>query len=430
MQKNNKVNFIVSLITYAIALLVFVAMFLPQNVGKVLKINSVAEHTYTAQNVKSKIGCELSDEGKYTIVSSDPQLIIPIKSTTTECIRLNATAQAGRSVNFEIYTALSNGEFSAERCYQGCVFAGQQGAVVDLPKGQYSYLRVDIDSNDIFFKSIETFDKQPYSESFLPDYSVTDYIIVILMPIVLAVAIGLLNKKFKFGERTAEYILKNKIKIATVIIFAIVAALLSVLIELLVGLAVSSGEFNFYRWLIFAAIAEIAVVFVFGYKDLGQKVENLFLPIILILGVVMLFGAPVKHICWDFDSHYPWAVQASYPRATYVTASYKSIDNVEPQTLISKTSNHKEDLEYLSQADEILVAQEKSNVTLAHLPAGVFIAVSRLLGGDFQTKYNMGRLAYLLVYAFACFFAIKKLKSGKMILATICLFPTNCDTNP
>ena len=227
------------------------------------------------------------------------------------------------------------------------------------------------------------------------------------------------------AERAIECLAKNKWQIVTVVVFAVLALLVSILIEMIIGLIASDGAFNFYRWIIIAGVLEIIIVFVFGYKALSNKPENLFLPIILILGAVMLFGSPLKHICWDFDSHYPWAVQTSYPGTTYITQSYYAIDNVAPQSLVLSGSDHKSDAEYLSESDEILLSQQRSEISIAHLPAGALMAMARWFGADFKTKYNMGRLAYLLVYSFVCYFAIKKLKSGKMILATICLFPTN-----
>ncbi len=425
MKKGNKANTIFSLILYVITLLVCITMFFPRNVGNVLEINYSAEKTYTADNVTSQINCELSKDGYYKILGGDPQFILPIKSDKIESVKVTATSEIDQPINLEIYTALSDGNFSAQNCYIASILVGRQNVVVDVPEGQYSYLRVDINTSDVVLESIEVFDEQPTVVPFSPNYSALDYIITVIFPIIVAIVAWVFNEKLKIFEKTARSIKKNRINIITVIIFAIVALLFSVLLELLIGVINAEDRFNFYRWILFFGIAELIVVFVFGYKTLKEKPENMFLPIALILGAVMLFGSPIKHICWDFDSHYPWAVQASYPGTTYVTASYNAIDNVAAQSLVLSDSNHKEDLQYLSQADEILVSQMPSEISISHLPAGVFMAVARWFGGDFQVKYNAGRLAYLLVYAFACYFAIKKLKSGKMILAVICLFPTN-----
>lgn len=425
MLKRNKSNIIVFLLFYGVTLLVCVAMFFPRNVGNVLQIDSAANNTYIASDVVSQIGCELSDDGQYNILASDPQFIIPLQDCKIKCVKLIVNTKSDRAIDFEIYTSISNCEFSAERCYKGAIFAGKQSAVVNIPEGIYSHLRIDINTDDIIFKSVETFDRQPKSIPLIPQRSTADYIVTIVFPIIVAAAAAFINKKLKGFERAIETIKANKFTIITILVYAVLALLVSFLAEILIKLVMSDATFNLYRWLLIAAVSEIIVVFALGYKCLRDKPENLFLPIVLILGMVMVFGSPIKHICWDFDSHYPWAVQASYPGTTYATEAYHAIDNVAPQSLVLSNSDMKEDLKYLADGDEVVVSQIKSEFSLAHLPSGVFIAVSRWLGAGFQTEYNMGRMAYLLVYAFVCYFAIKKIKSGKMILATICLFPTN-----
>ncbi len=415
----------IGVLVYAITLIVCVAMFLPKNIGNVLEITASAEATYGLDDIKSRVGCSVDLDGTYTILQTDPQLIFAIQDDTIESIRLTATSADRQEVAFEVYTAYEDGQFSQSRCYKGNILSHKQSAIIDIPKGEYSFLRVDIDKSNVKFESIEVFDEQPNSIPYLPKFPVQNYIFTAIIPILISIVALLLNFRFKMSERLAAWALRNKIKIVTAVIFAVVALLFAILIELLVGLFTADNSFNVYRWLIFTGAAEVVVVFALGYKSLSSKPENIFLPIVLILGGVMLFGSPIKHICWDLDSHYPWAVQASYPGTTYITAAYDSIDSAMPQSLVLSTSVYEQDIKYLSEAEEIFVSETDSKFTISHLPSGIFIAVARLFGAGFEAKYNTGRLAYLLVYAFACYFAIKKIKSGKMILATICMFPTN-----
>ena len=192
-KKGNKGNTIIAVIVCAIMLLVCVSMFFPRNVGNVLKIDSAAETIYTAKDVATTVSCELKEDGQYTILGADPQIIIPITSENTECLRFTATSKTEQAIKFEVFTALSDGEFSSERCYQSSILLGQENAVVDLPKGNYSYLRIDINSTDIVFKGIELFDEQPTLVPFTPVYSEWDYIVTILFPIISAVAAWLPN---------------------------------------------------------------------------------------------------------------------------------------------------------------------------------------------------------------------------------------------
>lgn len=425
MIKRNVNNILFSAIVYIIVLIVCMAMFLPKNVGNVLEIDSPAEATYGISEISKQVGCSVTADGTYTILQPDPQLMFAVDNTAIETIKLTVVSKNEQNVPFEIYTAFADGHFSEERCYRGNILSGRQSAVIDIPKGEYSFLRVDIDQINVSFKCVEVFDEQPVQIPYKPEFSVLRYVITALLPLAIAFVAGMLNNRFKWYERIAAWFSRNRFKIATVTVFAVVAALLAILVELLVSIIAADGAFNICRWLIFVGIAELVVVFVFGYKNLKSKPENLFLPIILILGTVMLFGSPIKHICWDLDSHYPWAVQTSYPGTTYVTSAYNAIDYAASQSLVSPDSDYEQDINYLSEADELFVSETRSEFSIAHLPAGIFMAVARFFGAGFVTKYNLGRLAYLLAYSFVCYFAIKKIKSGKMILTIICLFSTN-----
>lgn len=425
---SKKYSIIAAAIFYVLSLLVCVAMFLPRNVGGIFKEKGSALSVLEASDVKSTVNCSLDSDGTYIILKPDPQLIFSLNGKSTECIKLSIPSPCESDVRFEVYTALSDGKFSSDMCYNGTVFAGQTSAVVDVPQGEYYNLRVDIDSAEVRFKSIELYDRQPDLVPYVPDYSVWDYVWVIVIPIATAVLIWAVEVKTKFCRKAFDCIKRNKFKIIEFIVFSAVAMLLAALIEIIIGLVSDYGRFNVQRWVFFAGAAELVVVFALGYKNLRQKPEKVFLPVVLTLGLVMLFGSPIKHICWDLDSHYKWAIGNSFSGTSYFTVADTNIIYANQRSLYSgdfRLEDYQDDLEYLEQADEILVEKRNEKFILPHLPAGIFIAVARLFNAGFAAKYNIGRLSYLLIYAIVCYFAIKKLKSGKMILSVICLFPTS-----
>lgn len=423
--KKNSYSVVLSLLVFAVTLLICVSTFLPRNVGNVLEISEKAEQTYTVDNAISQIGCSIASDGTYTAFGSDPQLIFKVDaSIKTACVKLNAVSKGDQGLAIEIYTAYEDGSYSADRCYLSKVLSGKDYAVFNIPTGNYAFLRVDINDSDVIFKSIELFDEEPVSVPYKPQYSTVDYLVVVLVPVIFAVAVFFADRKFALCEKLCKNIAKNKIKILTVLGVGAAALLFAALVETVIAL-ILGGAFNLYRWILISGFAEVAVVFAFGYKCLKDKPENLFLPLILILGAVMLFGSPTQHICWDIDSHYTWAVHNSYPGTTYTTVAYDCVYNAKPVTFWSVDRDYNEDVEYLNEAENILTGEEKSDFSLAHVPAGIFIAVSRFFGANFAVKYNLGRLANLIFYSIICYFAIKRIKSGKMILAVICLFPTN-----
>ena len=53
------------------------------------------------------------------------------------------------------------------------------------------------------------------------------------------------------------------------------------------------------------------------------------------------------------------------------------------------------------------------------------ISAVRLLHGNFYLIFFLGIVPNLIMYTLLCYYAMKRLSSGKMILAVIALFPTN-----
>lgn len=422
--KKNSYSVVLSLLVFAVTLLVCVSMFLPRNVGNVYQIETEPETVYGIENVEQQVNCELNSDGEYKILGVDPQLVFTADKTEIECIRVTIVSKKEEPIPFEFYTDLDGNGFSAEYTYNYSIISGEQSVVIDLPKGNYHFFRLDINQDDVIFKSIETFDEQPVSVPYKPQYSTVDYLVVVLVPVIFAVAVFFADCKFALCEKLCKNIAKNKIKILTVLGVGAAALLFAALVEMVITLILGSS-FNVYRWILISGFAELIVTFISGYKCLKEKPENLFLPLILILGAVMLFGSPVKHIIWDLDSHYTWAVHNSYPGTTYTTVAYDCVYTAKSCWLWDETRDYNEDVEYLNEAENILTGEEESDFSLAHVPAGIFIAVSRFFGANFAVKYNMGRLANLIFYSIICYFAIKRIKSGKMILAVICLFPTN-----
>ena len=426
--KNKKYPIVAAAIFYALSLLVCVAMFLPRNVGGVLKENGSANSALKSTDVENTVNCSLDSDGTYTILSDDPQMIFSLNGQPTECIKLNISSPCESDVYFELYTAVSKHQFSVDNGYRGLIFKGQTSAVVDVPQGEYYSLRIDINTAGVRFESVELYEEQPNLVPFVPEYSFWDYICVIFIPIVTAALIWFIECKTNFCQKAFDCIKKNKLKILKFIVFSIVAMLLATLIETIIGLISDYGSFNVYRWVFFAGVVELIVVFVLGYKNLKREPEKVFLPVVIILGLVMLFGSPVKHICWDLDSHYKWAIGNSYSGTSYFTLADTNIIYVGQKSVYPSDfclENYKDDLESLEQSDEILAEQRNEPFILAHLPEGIFISVARLLNASFAVKYNIGRLSNLLIYAIVCYFAIRKIKSGKMILSVICLFPTS-----
>ncbi len=426
MLKDKKYSIIVTAIIFLVTLILCVAVFLPRNIGNLLNVVGKPVEKYDASQISAEYGCYSDRNGKLTINNNDPQIIFSCEGQEIETIKIDVKAPQNETVTFEVFTAFEEGVFTSERCYADTIFEGKESVVIDLPQGEYHFIRIDFNVSGIYFESLELYSENPEQVPFKPDFTLLDYLKGIGIPIVVAVLVWFIDAKTKFAQKAIENIKKNKFQIITFVIFSIVAILIGVLIELLIGL-ISQTDFSKYRAVFLCGAVELITIFVYMRKSLAKKPENLFLPIAIVLGAVMLFGSPVKHIAWDVDSHHPWAIRSSYVDVAYITSADYNFDHNLNQSMLDgfNLESYEKDIEYLNNADKTLIGQTDASFPISNIPAGIFIAVARFFGADFEFKYNIGRFAYLLVYSFVCYFAIKKLKSGKMILAVICLFPTN-----
>lgn len=426
--KKEKTSILLAIVVCALTLLCCVARYFPTNVGQVYDIKDSPIDTLEKQDVLSNYNCELDDQNKYKILGSDPQLLFSSSVNGIKAAKLNISSAAEKTVPFEIYVALEGEGFTAEKCYSGCIFVGETGAVVNIPNGDYRSIRIDIDSDDgVIFKTLDIYDQKPVTIPYVPEASTKGYVLTVIIPLLCAAIAFFANRHLRWCENAAKAIKENTKKIALFFALSLAAIPAAAFIEWVLCNVERQGAFSTYRWLFFLGAIELIIAFVLLRKQLAEKPEKLFLAIVLITGFVMLFGTPIKHICWDLDSHYPWAVHSSYSEMAYLTGADVAIDRVAPQSLLNSgfsLESYKSDLAYITGLDGMLLKQAEAQFSIAHLPAGIVLSVARMLGASFAVRYTLGRITYLLVYAFVCYFAIKKIKSGKMILATILLFPT------
>ncbi len=259
------------------------------------------------------------------------------------------------------------------------------------------------------------------------------YVLAGVIALVLTLIIAFFDKRFDMRNKFWKAVYSCREKFITSVIMLIPAAGLGALIEVIISHAVygkmTTGDiFNVNRFYLLMGVCFVVEYIVYFYIKKDLKAENLFFVIALTAGCVMIFGGPYGHLTWDNESHYRMAVSTSniYGQVTYAD---NSTVNLEDGYLVGGTANakQKEDaVKFMNEHDDIAIGKLGSRkTTVAHIPMGLSMAVCRFFGTSYITRYNVARLVNLLVYVMITFFAIKRLRSGKMILMLIALFPTN-----
>jgi uncharacterized membrane protein len=165
---------------------------------------------------------------------------------------------------------------------------------------------------------------------------------------------------------------------------------------------------------------------VFGFADMEQKPEKTFAGLLFLCGLTMILVSPFGHTSWDEDTHYRWALAESAIGRVGVTEADFSVIS-DDLAFYEKTGTYSGNLAKIAAYNE----QYQGNVEgrtesfhLSHVFYGIAIALLRMSGCSFYWVYTLGKLPALILYTILCYFGMKRLQSGKMILAVIAMFPT------
>lgn len=183
-----------------------------------------------------------------------------------------------------------------------------------------------------------------------------------------------------------------------------------------------SHYFNQYHFLFILAISSLFLVFYVSRKKIGEHPEIGFLAVALICGTLLAVSEPKKFVSWDEPTHYARVehlaanlVNNMYFRPNTTPTSY----SIEEQNKIDASVDSKYKVPKIKS-----ITQKLTFAKLVYVPSAIALAIGNLLHLPYHIIFEFGRWINLLFYSIIVFFAIRKLKSGKMILSVVALFPT------
>ncbi len=248
-----------------------------------------------------------------------------------------------------------------------------------------------------------------------------------------ALALFLLDIKFRFSEKIFEFFKNNSKQIVAVAFGLVLSSALAVLVEYAVyRIRLGSDAdafFNPYEAVLIGGVLFIISAIIIFFREMGTKPEKAFFLISFTLCILFTVVCPFGHVSWDDNTHYRWALNASYIGPTsYLTEADRRVIVANADTMINAESDfaQKEEVEeaFNSYYYNGIVYTRDDYTTVAHAPYGYFLALGRLMKLPFAWMFNMAKFGSALVYCLVCYFAMKRLKSGKMILAAVAMIPT------
>ncbi len=438
MHKKNDLNLgkriAVAVIFFAIFLLCIASVTIPPSNYYIEKAETQENDvlfTLKSQDILSANGCEVDASGKISPIGEDPNIVFAIDNADAKSVKLKFAQPLEEGFECVLYYDIET-DFSEEKSVRSTAFAGDKYLCYNLPDEEITNIRFDIDyayvldSVEFHLNAITT-EQQPLSVNH------TRYIFVGVASILFLIVFYLFDLfVYPVSKKLLEFISKN-IKTFLVHILAICAAIaLAVPTEFVLAKFIfKNGSlnslFNPYRFFFIACVFSCIAVLVLHIKDKAKETERLFVWLMVFAGIALILCAPFGHICWDYDSHSRFVLETSYIGDAYITGADRMTfltEDFNPDRRFA-SENHALLAELNSKGNEVVGIQKGAETTIAHIPTGVAYAVFRFLGFPYVLSIMAARFANLLVYTFVVFLAIKKVSSGKMLLATIAFFPTN-----
>ena len=372
-------------------------------------------------------GGSIAEDGTITTDGGICLVEFPVDKGEVKCVEVNYAAGSEYTLTFAVIGTMDGTFTDLEPVYAN-ISINEKSAVATLFPTEYKAIRVEF-PKDCKLRDISLYNTLPKEATVNIELAIWRYALVFLATVLALAAAFLLDCKFGVCDGIIEALKKNYKRIMIALVGAVASVAVGAVAEFIyrahIGADSLGKAFNTASFAMFSAIAAFVIILILCRKSFAEKLQEPLFFIIMAVGLFVILSQPMGHICWDVDSHYPWALEHSFfGTANYTDADlairYNSIISTSPSYADSESAKH---MLYLM--GDNVTQQKSSDFSIAHVPAGIAIAISRLFGAGFYTRFLCGELANLIVYATTVYFAVRKLKRGKMILATIALFPTN-----
>lgn len=371
---------------------------------------------------------ELNEEGGLYISGEAPVLDFSTESMDSNYIAIRLTDVVSYHVLIQVYYDCGEG-YTEANTVNVTVPTGSQYAYITIPENCSSF--VIRTPGTISFEALELHEEQPDVCITGMDVNRLYVIIMFMLSAGFSVVIWFVDKRKNWSIRICTWFCENRKLIGKRVLVIVTFGILACVIEILLAKLVLShfgfsDSFNYVTAIFIWSISLLAAYIYSCRNDIAERLENVVLVVMLLIGTTMMLVSPFAHTGWDVDTHYHMALQDSYIGDTWITQADMDIMTARYDFLSKGTrADNMNTITHMNNIYEYAVDVETSGFSLPHLPAGIAMAVGRNLHLPFYGIYLMGEFADLLVYSLLVYFAMRRLKGGKTILAIIALFPTN-----
>lgn len=227
-------------------------------------------------------------------------------------------------------------------------------------------------------------------------------------------------------------LLRNRKRILSVCILGTMIAggtfLLLKITNFLTPMEGATVSFNYYRWIFLTFVGWILLALFYQRKVLAEKPEIVVGTVLALVGILYIIEIPsIAELSWDESIHL-W-------RAVGVSHATTGIANQAEGWIYWRSGiplGLPGSIRYMHELYDGVQTIYNSGLTMAantdiltspsvvaYLPAAIMFKIGRGLNFPFWIVFKMGAAANLAVYIACIYYAMKKLLSGKMIVAVV-----------
>lgn len=379
------------------------------------------------------------DNNKYTMTDSDPQMIVENMKGNVDGVCIEFTQALSQDTNIQLFVPNEQGIFEEKNSYKIQGKAGENKVQISFPKGEYEILRVDIDGT-FFLKRIYQLPVSKQLAFVNESACYCMWAICTLLALLITIvgfyisSISEVYEKVYFAiTKTYKRIVKTE-SVGCVMIGIMIALMSGLICEFMIS-RIKRMQYSRSEMMIVVTLVFIIYTIIRMRKWYEKRIEAMVCIIMIMCGMVFTTVMPVSvGVSWDDEIHYLQTAKAARGLLGDISSADQMFKDTYTDIIYNPEYNYSKDGQKakVKQYDEEYekgecVTIEGSRVTMhsiGYIPAiiGMWIGFGLFL--PFSATIILMRFVNVVFIAILLYFAMKNVKSGKLLIAAFALIPT------
>lgn len=429
--KNNKKNIYLFIIIFAIFFSIF--FILHQNLIYTSYTYKMPEDTYniSEQNIL-EVYNYTKNNNSYTPNGDSPYFMIT-SDETIGSIEINLNIKEREDLTtIKVYYS-ENENFNEAKTVSKSIESNVSTALVNIPAENIKNIRIAIDNEFNLNKLLVSGEHMIFERG---QTTISNYIIFVLVDIIVSFGIALTIVKSNLLARIKRKIMtinKRRLFIRATLYIVSVIGIIGVQILFTNQFIIKTNTgylINVMRLAFSIMLVTLFWGFVWLRNNFRENIEKVFLLISLSVGITYAISIPMlQESTWDAGIHYSNTIELVYFDQDTLPSMDKNVGWLEYSynlnDLNSIQEKYNEDYFFTSGVTETrdwsLVGVYNS---LGYIPSALGIFIARGLTLSFSTSIMFGKIFNSITYSIIIYYAIKRLKTGKLVLFILSLYPT------